>query len=52
MPSAAQPRHRRPSWRQSRFSHRTYLETDFKRKQEHEMPADADSDTFYYNAAF
>ncbi|KAG9953568.1 hypothetical protein KCU85_g946, partial [Aureobasidium melanogenum] len=52
MPSAAQPRHRRPSWRQSRVSHRTYLETDFKRKQEHEMPADADSDTFYYNAAF
>ncbi|KAH0026433.1 FAD/NAD(P)-binding domain-containing protein, partial [Aureobasidium melanogenum] len=52
MPFAAQPRHRRPSWRQSRVSHRTYLETDFKRKQEHEMPADADSDTFYYNAAF
>ncbi|KEQ96950.1 hypothetical protein AUEXF2481DRAFT_623251 [Aureobasidium subglaciale EXF-2481] len=28
------------------------LETDFDRKQEHEMPADADADTFYYNAAF
>ncbi|KAI5208491.1 hypothetical protein E4T39_01198 [Aureobasidium subglaciale] len=52
MRPATQPRHRRPSWRQSRVSHRTYLETDFNRKQEHEMPTDADADTFYYNAAF
>lgn len=28
------------------------LETDFNRKQEHEVPADADSDTFCYNPAF
>ncbi|THY29865.1 hypothetical protein D6C92_01541 [Aureobasidium pullulans] len=32
--------------------HVSSLETDFNRKQEHEMPADADADTFYYNPAF
>lgn len=50
--AAPQPPHRRPSWKLSRASHRTYLEADFTRNPKPISEMQTDGDTFYYNPAF
>ncbi|GAB7356890.1 hypothetical protein MBLNU459_g7753t1 [Dothideomycetes sp. NU459] len=49
---ADQPLHRRPSWKQSRGSHRAYLEADFTRDPKPLPEMQADGDTFYYNPVY